>query len=132
MANSPSPGPVCPRCRRRLAAWRLDHCVYCGEKFPDDIRQGFAEPEALKYVERPDMPADAAKQLEMMKYVEIGSRKKPASSVRAFALLALPVFAAIFFLLYRLATQVFPRGAILVIVLGLGLLGYIVWTISRS
>ena len=125
-------GPVCPRCRRRLAAWKLDHCVYCGEKFPENIREGFAEPEALKFVERPSVPADAAKQLEMMKYVELGRKKKPSNVGRSLALLALPVFVVIFYLIYRIASRFVPYAGLLVVVLGLALVGYVVWTIRRS
>jgi Zn ribbon nucleic-acid-binding protein len=132
MVNAPIAGPVCPRCRRKLAAWRLDHCVYCGEKFPENIREGFTEPEALQYVERPDVPPDAAKQLDMMRYVEIGAEKKPRGLGRALALLTIPVFVVIFYLLYRLATRIFPQASILVVVLAVGLLGYIVWTVAKS
>jgi len=41
--------------------------VYCGETFPPDLKEGFQEPEALKWVERPAIPIDAARQLEVMK-----------------------------------------------------------------
>src|SRR5215470_19859500 len=95
-----APGPVCPKCRRKLAAWRLDHCIYCGEKFPDGLREGFSEPEALKWVDRPGVPAEAAKQLEMMKHVEIGAARKPKSVGKALNLLILPVFIGIFYLMY--------------------------------
>ena len=60
----PTAGPRCPRCHRPLAAWRLEHCVYCGEAFPAELKQGFEEPEALKWVERPALPADLNKKLE--------------------------------------------------------------------
>jgi len=39
--------PSCPECGRRIAAWKKDHCVYCGTAFPPDFKQGFAEPEAV-------------------------------------------------------------------------------------
>ena len=54
---STAAGPRCPRCHRPLAAWRLNHCVYCGEAFPEDLKDGHAEPDALKWVERPGLPA---------------------------------------------------------------------------
>lgn len=131
MANTGA-GPVCPRCRRKLAAWRLDHCVYCGEKFPENIREGFTEPEALKFVQRPDVPPDAAKQLEMMKYVAIGAEKKPKALGAAFALLTLPVFLGIFYLLYRLVSRALPQAGIVVIALALLFLGYIGWTVAKA
>jgi hypothetical protein len=133
MVSSPSPGPVCPRCRRKLAAWRLDHCVYCGEKFPENIREGFTEPEALKFVERPAVPPDAAKQLEMMRHVEIGARPKQNTTVvTTLALLTVPVFAGIFYMLYRLVSRTFPSFAFLVVVGGLAFLGYVGWNLAKS
>ena len=132
MANSPSSGPLCPRCRRKLAAWKLDHCVYCGEKFPENIREGFTEPEALKYVERPAVPPDAAKQLEMMKYVEVGGEKKPKALGAVFALLTVPVFAGIFYLLYRIVMRMYPQAGIAVMAIGLVLLGFIGWSLTKS
>ena len=131
--NGTPAGPVCPRCRRKLAAWRLDHCIYCGEKFPENLREGFTEPEALKFVERPTVSPDAARQLEMMRYVEIGARPKQKTTVAAaIALLTLPVFAGIFYMLYRLVSRTFPSFAILVVVAGLVLLGYVGWTVAKS
>ena len=132
MSTKPPPGPVCPKCRRRLAAWRLDHCVYCGEKFPQNIREGFTEPEALKYVERPDVPTDAAKQLEMLKHVELGAARKPRTVGAALTLLTLPVFIGIFYLLYRLVLRTFPSAGFLVVVAGVVLVGYVAWTVARS
>ena len=133
MVSSPSPGPVCPRCRRKLAAWRLNHCVYCGETFPENIREGFTEPEALQFVERPAVPPDAAKQLEMMRYVEVGARPKQNTTIAvALALLALPIFGGIFFMLYRLVSRTFPSFAFLVVVAGLALLAYVGWAVAKS
>lgn len=133
MVNNPSPGPLCPRCRRKLAAWRLDHCVYCGEKFPENIREGFTEPEALQFVERPAVPSDAARQLEMLRYVEIGAKPKQKTKVAAvLALLTLPVFAGIFTMLYRLVARAFPQFAILVVVAALLLLGYVGWIVAKA
>jgi predicted amidophosphoribosyltransferase len=133
MVNSPSPGPVCPRCRRKLAAWRLDHCIYCGEKFPENIREGFTEPEALKFVERPAVTPEATKQLEMMKVVAIGAKPKAKTPlVAALALLTLPVFAGIFYMLYRLVSRTFPSAAILIVVAAFVFLGYVGWTVAKS
>ncbi len=131
--NGTPAGPVCPRCRRKLAAWRLDHCVYCGEKFPENLREGFTEPEALKYVERPAVTPEAAKQLEMMKVVEIGAKPKAKTPlVAALALLTLPVFAGIFYMLYRLVSRSFPSAGLLIVVAAFLFLGYIGWTVTKS
>ncbi|HEV2064501.1 MAG TPA: hypothetical protein VGS00_08120 [Thermoanaerobaculia bacterium] len=131
--NGTPVGPLCPRCRRKLAAWRLDHCIYCGEKFPENLREGFTEPEALKFVERPAVSPDAARQLEMMRYVEVGAKPKQKTTVAAtLALLTLPVFAGVFYMLYRLVSRTFPSFAILIVVAGLVFLGYVGWTVAKS
>ena len=132
MPTTSPQGPACPRCRRKLAAWRLDHCVYCGEKFPENIRDGFAEPEALKFVQRPDVPPNAAKQLEMMKHVEIGATKKPRSFATVLVVLTLPIFVGIFYLLYQLLSRYSPAAGIAVIALGLGFLGYVGWMAAKT
>ena len=132
--SSASAGPLCPRCRRKLAAWKLDHCIYCGEKFPENFREGFEEPESLRFVERPAVPPDAARQLEMLKYVEIGAKAKP-NSMRLGAILvgaALPVFAAIFYMLYRVLSRYVPSAGFIVAGVGLFFLGYVGWTLAKA
>ena len=131
--NGTPAGPLCPRCRRKLAAWRLDHCIYCGEKFPENIREGFIEPEALKFVERPAVPSDAARQLEMMKVVEVGTKPQQKTKVAAaLALLMLPVFAGIFYMLYRLVSRAYPSFAILIVAAALLFLGYVGWNVAKA
>src|SRR5215831_18247078 len=117
-------GPLCPKCRRRVAAWRLDHCVYCGERFPDGFRDGFEEPEALQWIDRPAVPPEATKQLEMMKVVPFEKGKSRSFSA-VFGLLSLPVFAVIFYLLYGLVARTSPASAVLVVLAGLAFLGYL-------
>lgn len=131
--SSSSSGPLCPRCRRKLAAWKLDHCIYCGEKFPDNLRDGFTEPEALKFLDRPPVPPDAARQLEMLKYVEIDAKKPNNRRIGLFLVgLSLPVFVGIFYLLYRLLSHWLPGAGFVVAGIGLLVLGYVVWTFSRA
>jgi hypothetical protein len=125
-------GPLCPRCRRRVAAWRLDHCVYCGERFPQGFRDGFAEPEALRWIERPDVPPEASKQLEMMKVVGLDEGPKPRPAGTVFALLSLPVFAVIFYLMYSVVARSSPGTAVLVLLAGLVFLGYLGWSFFRA
>ena len=48
--------PSVRRCQRPIAAWRLPHCVYCGETFPADLKDGFETPEAVKWIDRPAIP----------------------------------------------------------------------------
>ena len=131
MNKSPG-GPLCPRCRRTIAAWRLDHCVYCGEKFPAGFRDGFAEPEALRWIERPGIPPEASRQLEMMKIVPLerpGSRRSLAIGA---GLLSLPVFGAVFYLLYRLVARASSSTAVLILIAGLGFLGYLAYSVFRT
>src|SRR5205823_3698567 len=76
VVSTPSAGPRCPRCGRPLAAWRLQHCLYCGETLPSQLKEGFQPPEALKWVERPELPAEVSKTFAMMKLVpSTGARK---------------------------------------------------------
>lgn len=131
MSSAPA-GPRCPRCHRRLAAWRLDHCVYCGEAFPADLKQGFAEPEALKYVERPPLPADVSKKLEMMKVVPSQAPRKSKNFLAIAGLVAIPIFGAIFYLTYTMLRQLSPTSSILILVAGIGVVAYLVWIFSRA
>jgi hypothetical protein len=131
--SATDPGPRCPRCRRPLAAWRLDHCVYCGEKFPAELKEGFAEPEGLKWVERPPLPTDLAKKMEMMRIVEANKAPKKTRSLTAIVGgLAVPVFVALFYLIYTMMKKLFPGGGLLVIVIGVGVIGYLVAMFLRA
>ena len=123
--------PLCPRCRRRIAAWRLDHCVYCGERFPEGFRDGFEEPPALQWIERPGVPPEATKQLELMKVVSFEKEPKRRPVGAVLGLLSLPVFAVIFYLLHGLIARTSSAGAALVVVAGLGFLGYLLWSFFR-
>lgn len=129
---STAAGPRCPRCHRPLAAWRLDHCVYCGEAFPADLKQGHAEPEALKWVERPALPADVNKKLQLMKVVPAASRSKTRNFVAIAAMVSIPIFAVIFFLTYRMLQRFSPVAGLAVIVAGLGSIGYLVWIFNKA
>ncbi|HTO88349.1 MAG TPA: hypothetical protein VMR54_12580 [Thermoanaerobaculia bacterium] len=132
MPNSNGGGPLCPRCHRPIAAWRLNHCVYCGERFPEGFREGFQEPAALQWVERPGVPPEATKQLELMKVVAFDKDPKTRSVGAILGLLSLPVFAVIFYLLYGLVARTSPAAAALIVIAGLGFLGYLGWSFFRS
>jgi len=129
-SSADSSGPLCPQCHRRIAAWRLDHCVYCGAAFPADFREGFPEPPALKWVERPGLPADAARQLEMMKVIPL--EKKGGSPAMLLGLLSVPVFAVLFYLLYRIVARYSAGSAVLVLVAGVGFIGYLFWSLRKK
>ena len=130
--SSSSPGPRCPRCNRTLAAWRLAHCVYCGEPFPPGLKEGFAEPEALKWVDRPAIPTDAARQLEVMKVLPWEARKKPRPVLLLAAGFSFAVFATVFVLLFRVMQQSMPSLGILVLIVGAVFLGYVVTAFLRA
>ena len=130
--SSSTPGPRCPRCNRTLAAWRLAHCVYCGESFPPDLKEGFQEPEALKWVERPAITVDAARQLEVMKILPWEAKKKPRPALILAAGFSFAAFATIFVLLFLLMRRYMPSISILVLVVGALVLGYLTTAFLRA
>lgn len=132
MTSDAPDGPLCPRCHRRIAAWKMDHCIYCGAPFPPELKEGFAEPEALKWVDRPALPTDAARQLEMMKVVPLDTQRKPHSVLTWMAFLSVPVFTIIFYLLYKIVAHYVPSLAGLILVGGAGFLVYLAWSLKKA
>jgi len=130
--SAPTAGPLCPRCRRKLAAWKLDHCVYCGETFPADLKEGFEAPTGLQWVERPALPTDLSKKLELMKVVPLETRRKSRSVVAVVGVLSVPIFAGIFYLLYTMIRRLSPGTSLLVLAGGAGFLAYLVWIFARA
>lgn len=131
--SSATPGPRCPRCSRPLAAWRLPHCVYCGEPFPPDLKEGFAEPEAVKWVERPAIPHDAARQLELLKVLPFeGNKRRPGRALLFAAGFSVAAFAGIFALLFLMLRRQMPSLAAPVLLVGVVFIGYLVWIFSRA
>lgn len=131
MSSAPA-GPRCPRCHRPLAAWRLNHCIYCGEAFPDDLKAGFSEPEALKWVERPGLPADMTRKLEMMKVVPSDRPNRSKNLVTIAGIISIPIFGAIFYLAYTMLKRLSPVAGLLILVAGLGVIGYLVWIFRKA
>jgi hypothetical protein len=130
--SAPTAGPLCPRCRRKLAAWRLDHCVYCGEALPAGLKEAHEAPTGLQWVERPALPTDLSKKLELMKVVPIEARRKSRSLVATIGTLSVPIFAVIFYLLYTMVRRLSPGTAILILLGGAGFLGYLVWIFAKA
>jgi hypothetical protein len=130
--NAAPTGPRCPRCRRPLAAWRLNHCVYCGEAFPAELKEGFAEPDALKWIERPPLPADVSKKLEMMKVVPIEAHKKSRSIVTIVGIVSVPIIAILFYFTWLLLRQMSPTSGLLVLIAGVGVIAYLIWTFAKA
>ncbi len=129
--SSERPLPFCPQCNRRIAAWKKEYCVYCGAAFPPGWREGFEEPEALKWVERPGISPDAARKLEMMKVVPLDGRARTRSLPMLIGLLSLPIFAVLFYLLSSLLRRYSIAAATVVLVAGVGFLGYLAWSLRR-
>jgi hypothetical protein len=125
-------GPRCPRCHRPLAAWRLDHCIYCGEAFPADLKQGHEAPDALKWIERPALPVDVTKKLEMMKVVPSQAPRKSRTLVVIAGIVSIPIFGAIFYLTYTMLKQLSPASSLLVLVGGIGVVAYLAWTFNKA
>jgi predicted nucleic acid-binding Zn ribbon protein len=130
--SASSPGPRCPRCNRTLAAWRLAHCVYCGESFPPGLKEGYQEPEALKWIDRPAIPMDAARQLEVMKILPWEAKRKPSRTLILAAGFSFAVFATIFVMLFSVMRRSMPSIGILVLVAGAVFLGYLVTAFRRA
>jgi uncharacterized membrane protein len=106
--------------------------VYCGETFPAGLKEGFQEPEALKWVDRPGIPKDAARQLEVMKVLPFEGAKKPRPMLAAAAGFSFLLFATIFVLLYLLMRRTMPAIGILVMIVGALFLGYLVTAFLRA
>jgi hypothetical protein len=130
--STPPPQPTCPQCGRRIAAWKKEHCVYCGAAFPPGLKDGFEEPEALKWVERPGIPPDAAKKLEMMKVVPLDGRARTRSLPMVVGLLSLPIFAVLFYLLSSVLRRYSAVASATVLAAGVGFLGYLIWSLRKS
>ena len=130
--SSQPPLPVCPACGRKIAAWKKEHCVYCGAAFPPGFKDGIAEPDAMKWVDRPPIPPDAARKLEMMKVVPLESAARARALPAWIGLLSLPVFAVIFYLLYSIVRRYIPSVAGLVLVVGAGILGYFIYAFYKA
>jgi hypothetical protein len=130
--TAPTAGPRCPRCHRPLAAWRLEHCVYCGEAFPADLKEGFEAPDGLKWVQRPGLPADVSKKLEMMKVVPLQGPRKSRNMMAYAGILSIPIFGAIFYLTYLMLRTLSPATSLLILVAGVGVVAYLGWTIYKA
>jgi len=131
--SSATPGPRCPRCSRPLAAWRLPHCVYCGETFPPDLKEGFEEPEAVKWIERPAIPSDAARQLELLKVLPWETTaKRPGRALLFAAGFSVAAFTGIFVLLFLMLRRQMPYLAAPVLLVGVVFIAYLVWIFRRA
>jgi hypothetical protein len=99
--------------------------------FPPDWKRGFEEPEGLKWIERPAIPPDAARKLEMMKVVPLDGPRAGRTLPVVIGLLSLPIFAVLFYLLAMMLRRYSPAAAAVVLVLGIGFLGYLAWSVRK-
>jgi hypothetical protein len=107
--------------------------VYCGEAIPAELKQGFAEPEALKWVDRPALPADVNKKLEMMRVVPMDTAKKSSRSlITVVGIVSVPIFIAIFYLTWMLLRRISPVSGFLIVGAGVMVIGYLVWTFMKA
>src|SRR5262249_12271248 len=130
MSNAP-PLPTCPKCRRRIAAWKMDHCVYCGAPFPPDFREGLPEPESLKWIDRPGLPPGASKQLELMKVLPDDRGRSPRRLILALAGFSVPIVVVILYLAFSLLKRYSTTGAVGTLLGGAVGIGYLVWNAMR-
>jgi hypothetical protein len=105
--------------------------VYCGTAFPPDWKKGFEEPVGLQWIERPGIPPDAARKLEMMKVVPLDGRRAGRALPVVIGLLSLPIFAVLFYLLALMLRRHSPAAAAVVLLLGIGFLGYLGWSLRK-
>ena len=111
----------------------MGHCIYCGETIPPELKAGFAEPEGLKWVERPPLPTDLSKKLEMMRIVPSEApRKKMKVAWAVAAGVAVPLLFVIFYLAYSLLRRLSPVSATLIVFVGIGAAGYFAYTFLKS
>jgi undecaprenyl pyrophosphate phosphatase UppP len=98
------------------------------------LKKGFSEPDALKWVQRPAIPVDAAKQLEMMKVLPWEPKKstRSRSMLLAAGVISVVAFAVVFVLLYLILRRSMPSFGALVLTIGGGFVGYLVWVFLRA
>lgn len=111
----------------------MGHCIYCGETIPPELKAGFAEPEGLKWVERPPLPTDLSKKLEMMRILP--TEQAPRKTKVAWAVaagVAVPLLFVIFYLAYSLLRRLSPVSATLIVFVGIGAAGYFAYTFLKS
>jgi len=96
------------------------------------LKQGHEAPDALKWVERPALPAEVSKKLEMMKVVPSQAPRKSRSFMAIAGLVSIPIFGAIFYLTYKMLRQLSPTSSLLVLVGGIGVVAYLAWIFNKA
>ena len=83
-------------------------------------------------MERPELPAEVSKTFAMMKLVPSTGARKTRSWTTIAGLVSVPLFALLFYLLSSLVRRVSPGAAGLLLVAGVGVVGYLVWTFWKA
>jgi hypothetical protein len=97
------------------------------------LKEGFAEPEAVKWIERPPIPQDAARQLELLKVMPWDTqRKRPGRALVFAAGFSVAAFAGIFTLLFLTLRRQMPTLELPFVLAGVGFIGYLLWVFSRA
>lgn len=87
----------------------------------------------MKWIERPAIPSDAARQLELLKVLPWEVKKKRPRRVLVFAAgFSVAAFAGIFVLLFLMLQRQMPSLAVPVALVGAVFIGYLIWTFSRA
>ncbi len=67
-----------------------------------------------------------------MKVVPIEAHKKSRSLVATVGVLSVPIFGAVFYLLYTMIRRLSPATSVLVVIGGVGFIAYLVWIFARA
>jgi fucose permease len=67
-----------------------------------------------------------------MKVVPAEGARKPRNYVLLAGLISIPIFGAIFYLTYQLLKQLSPTSSLLILVAGVGVVGYLVWVFRKA
>lgn len=110
----------------------MGHCIYCGEAIPPELKAGFPEPEGLKWVDRPPLPTDVSKKLEMMRIVPTEAPRKMKVAWAVAAGVAVPLLFVIFYLAYSLLRRFSPVSSTLIVIVGVAGAGYLAYNFLKS
>jgi hypothetical protein len=96
------------------------------------LKEGFDEPEAVKWIERPAIPSDAARQLELLKVLPWETEKRPGRALLFAAGFSVAAFTGIFVLLFLMLRRQMPSLAAPVVLVGVVFIAYLVWIFRRA
>ena len=68
----------------------------------------------------------------MMKVVPIEARKKSRSIVTIVGIVSVPIIAILFYMTWALMRQMSPTSSLLILVAGVGVIAYLIWTFAKA